>query len=142
MKGCEHPLRNLVHLAFRVRKISYIPLIYILHSVNLYSFLHSSGFTGPDHGREGLKMSLEFEVSLQGVPVSRIPHGSRIPQENHVISHAPQIIWTYPASRMTFAQFEARIPRNFVINPESRRQKRSYPASRETQSGPPNETQP
>ena len=38
----------------------------------------------------------------------------------------------YPASRMTFAQFESRIPLNFVTNPESRRHNRSYTASRET----------
>ena len=50
------------------------------------------------------------------------------------ISHS--CFWSYHATRMTFASFGSRILRNFVTNPESRRQKSSNPAYRETPSGP------
>ena len=66
--------------------------------------------------------------------------GVWIPYPARKLSHFPHPavgFWSYPASRMTFAQFESRIPRNFVTNPESRRQKRPNPASRETPSGAP-----
>ena len=51
-------------------------------------------------------------------------------------THPEVVFWSYPPSQMTITQFESRITRNFVTNPESRRQKRSYPASCETPSDP------
>ena len=63
-----------------------------------------------------------------------IPYPAR---KSSYFPHPAVAFWSYSSSRITFAQFKSRVPRNFVTNLESRRQKRSYPASRETTSGVP-----
>ena len=65
--------------------------------------------------------------------------GVWIPYCARKLSHFPHptvVFRSYPASQMAFAQFEFRIPRNFVANPESRRQKGLIPHPANPHRGP------